>query len=267
MHRLPPRPMARRETTTGEMPVSGRTVGLTALAVGLSALCVAGGLWQGSRTRDIIEAERAAASAPIPVLEAASVDDFPATSVGRPVTAVGEYVDDQILVSQRLSEGRAGDWVLTPLRVGGTTVAVLRGWVEGPTSPALSVPAGTVTLAGALQPFEEFYAEQPRLPDGRLVAVSRDDIEQAWGTRVLSLVLVLAEQSPASAPAPDPVPLTVQTADVPFPLQNAAYTLQWFVFAGFVWVMWWVWVVRRDPDTVDSESSVPPQATEGEGSA
>lgn len=248
------------------MRLSGRTVGLTALAVGLSGLCILGGTWQGSRTRDIIEAERAAASAPIPVLDAASIDDFPATSVGRPVTAVGEYADDQLLIAQRLSEGRAGDWVMAPLVVDGTTVAVLRGWVEGPDSPALVVPKGVVSLAGALQPFEEFYAERPRLPDGRLVAVSRDDIEAAWGTPVLSLVLVLSAQSPSVDPSPVPVPPTVQTGDVPFPLQNAAYTLQWFVFAGFVWVMWWLWVVRRRPDTVGGASPSTDQGHEGEGS-
>ena len=65
---------------------------------------------------------------------------------------------------------------------------------------------------------------------------------------MLSLVLVQSGQVPPSQPAPLPVPLTVQTADVPFPLQNAAYTLQWFVFGAFVWVMWWLWVVRRSPE-------------------
>ena len=182
------------------------------------------------------------------MLDAAGVDGFPATSVGRPVTAEGAYADaEQLLVAQRSLDGRPGEWVVTPFDVGGTTVAVLRGWVDSPASPALAVPAGPMRLEGALQPFEEFYAEQARLPDGRLVAVSREEIEGAWGTPVLSLVLVLARQDPASVPAPAPVPLTVQTADVPFPLQNAAYTLQWFVFAGFVWVMWWLWVVRRSP--------------------
>ena len=235
------------------MTVSARSVALTLVAVFLSALCIVAGLWQGSRTRDIVDAERAAVSAPIPVLEAASVDGFPATSVGRPVTASGDYADaEQLLVAPREWDGRAGEWVITPFLVDGVTVAVLRGWVDSASSPALAVPSGPVRLEGALQPFEEFYAEQARRPDGTLVAVSRPEIEAAWGTPVLSLVLVLASQEPASVPAPQSVPLTVQTADVPFPLQNAAYTLQWFVFAGFVWVMWWLWVIRRDPADVDS---------------
>jgi cytochrome oxidase assembly protein ShyY1 len=234
------------------MRISARVVALTSLAVALSVVCIVAGLWQGSRTRDILEAERAALSDPIDVLDAASVDDFPASSVGRPVTATGAYsAADQLLVAQRELDGRPGDWVLAPFVVEGTTVAVLRGWVDSPSSPALAVPAGSVTLSGALQPFEEFYAEQARRPDGRLIAVSREEIERAWGTPVLALVLVLRSQEPASDPAPLPVPLTVQTADVPFPLQNAAYTLQWFVFAGFVWVMWWLWVVRR-PDSLDT---------------
>ena len=237
--------------------MSARVFVLTLLAVVASALCVAAGLWQGSRTLDIVEAERAAVAAPLPVLEAASVDGFPATSVGRPVTAEGAYADtEQLLVAQRALDGRPGEWVVTPFDVGGTTVAVLRGWVDSPASPALAVPPGPVRLEGALQPFEEFYAEQARRPDGRLVAVSREEIERAWGTPVLSLVFVLARQEPASVPAPAPVPLTVQTADVPFPLQNAAYTLQWFVFAGFVWVMWWLWVVRRTPADAGAADSL-----------
>ncbi len=235
------------------MSVSARSVALTVLAVIFSALCVVAGLWQGSRTLDIVEAEQAAISAPIPVLEAASVDGFPATSVGRPVTAAGEYADaEQLLVAQRELDGRPGTWVIAPFVIDGVTVAVLRGWVDSPSSPALALPAGPVRLEGALQPFEDFYAEQARRPDGSLVAVSRSEIERAWGGQVVSLILVLRSQDPASVPAPEPVPLTVQTADVPFPLQNAAYTLQWFVFAGFVWVMWWLWVIRRDPATTDS---------------
>ena len=239
------------------MRVSARVIALTVLAVMLSALCVVAGLWQGSRTRDILDAERAAMSAPIPVLEAAGVDDFPATSVGRPITASGEFGNaPQLLVAQRELDGRPGDWVIAPFVVDGSTVAVLRGWVESPDTTVLELPSGPVDLTGALQPFEEFYAERALRDDGRLVAVSRQEIERAWGTPVLSLVLVQSGQTPASdGPAPLPVPLTVQTADVPFPLQNAAYTLQWFVFAAFVWVMWWLWVIRKTPEDAESQQA------------
>jgi cytochrome oxidase assembly protein ShyY1 len=227
------------------------------LAVILSAACVIAGLWQGSRTRDILEAERAALADPIPVLDAATIEGFPASSVGRPVTAAGEYADlPVLLIAQRELEGRPGDWVVAPFVVEGTTVAVLRGWVDAPTSPAITSPTGSVDLSGALQPFEEFYAEGVVRDDGRLVAISRQEIERAWGTPVLSLVLVQAGQVPPSQPAPLPVPLTVQTADVPFPLQNAAYTLQWFVFAAFVWVMWWLWVVRQSPRDEESQRAM-----------
>lgn len=240
------------------MHVSARAIALTLIAVFLSVMCIAAGLWQGSRTRDILDAERAALADPIPVLEAATVEGFPASSVGRPVTADGAYAPvGQFLVAQRELEGRPGDWVVTPFIADGTTIAVLRGWVDSPEGPAVAIPTGDVALRGALQPFEEFYADQALRPDGRLVAISRSEIEQAWGTPVLSLVMVLSAQEPAQVPGPLPVPLTVQTADVPFPLQNAAYTLQWFVFAGFVWVMWWLWVVRRNPADHDTEGVEP----------
>ena len=205
------------------------------------------GLWQGHRTIDIIEAERAAASAPIPLQEAMSPEGYPGESIGRPVTASGTFgAQDQLLVDHRESDGRSGSWVMAPLEVGGQTVAVLRGWVDGPGSPALVYPGGPVEITGVLQPFEEFYSDAPVGPDGQLVAISRPAIEEAWQTPVLPLVLVLDRQDPVSSPAPVPVPATVQTGNVPFPLQNAAYTLQWFGFAVFVWVMWWFWV-RRDP--------------------
>ena len=224
-----------------------QVVALTIAAVLASVACVALGLWQGQRTLDIIEAEQAALSSPIPVLDAATVEGYPGESIGRPVTAEGEYdAAGQQLIASRAWQGQPGSWVVTPVRVGSETVAVLRGWVPTVDSPALAVPDGTVTITGTLQPFDEFYGDGTVLPDGQLAAISRPVLEQSWGTPTLSLVLVLASQSPESVPAPEPVDPSVRTANVPFPLQNAAYTLQWFVFGVFVWLMWWLWL-RRVP--------------------
>lgn len=235
---------------------AAQIVALTLVAVVASAACVALGLWQGQRTLDIIEAERAAMSAPVPVLDAVSVDGHPGESIGRPVTAEGTYTEGkQALIASRAWQGRPGSWVVTPLQVGDQTVAVLRGWVDAPGSSATAVPTGTVVVSGVLQPFDEFYSEGTVLPDGQLAAISRPVLEQAWGTAVVSLVLVLQDQQPASSPAPEPVDPAVQTANVPFPIQNAAYTLQWFVFAVFVWLMWWLWLRRAPHEDAPAEAA------------
>ena len=223
-----------------------RTIGLTVAALVASAACVGMGLWQGQRTIDIVEAERAAASAPIPVLQAMSPDGYPGESIGRPVTAIGSFgPGSSLLVDHREGPGGDGSWVIAPFSVDGQAIAVLRGWVAGPDSAALGLPSGQIELTGVLQPFEEFYGDAPAREDGQLVSISRSAIEGAWQAPVLPLVLVAGSETPASEPAPVPVPATVQTGNVPFPLQNAAYTLQWFGFAAFVWVMWWYWVVRK----------------------
>ena len=224
-----------------------QVVALTFLAVLASAACVGLGMWQGQRTLDIVEAERAALSSPIPVLDAVTVEGYPGESIGRPVTAEGSYIaDGQRLIAFRSWQGQAGSWVVTPMLVGGQVVAVLRGWVPSGESPATTVPEGPVVVSGTLQPFDEFYEDGAVLPDGQLAAISRPILEQEWGRAAVSLVLVLASQAPSAAPAPEPVEPAVRTANVPFPLQNAAYTLQWLVFAVFVWLMWWLWL-RRGP--------------------
>ena len=61
-------------------------------------------------------------------------------------------------------------------------------------------------------------------------------------------------EDPSTSPAPIPVPPTVQTSDVPFPLQNFFYAFQWWIFAGFgvaVYLRWlWVESHRVEDDAV-----------------
>jgi cytochrome oxidase assembly protein ShyY1 len=42
----------------------------------------------------------------------------------------------------------------------------------------------------------------------------------------------------------------VQTADVPFPLQNFFYAFQWWIFAAFGLVVYirWLWIESRPVD-------------------
>ncbi|HAN70142.1 MAG TPA: hypothetical protein DCQ36_00930 [Actinobacteria bacterium] len=214
---------------------------LVALMVGATLL----GRWQWDRTQTILVAERAAAAQPIAVGEALGdpvTQPLPAESIGRPVFADGQYeVDRQAVVVSRSLDGEPGSWIVTGLRISdGTLVPVLRGWVESGDSAAAAVPSGEVRVEGILQPEEIFYAGAPATAEA-ISAIARDSLERAWGEQVPPAFVVLTSQQPSPAPAPMPVPPTVQTADVPFPLQNFFYAFQWWIFAAFgafLYVRW-----------------------------
>ena len=81
----------------------------------LMALAILLGRWQWDRTQSILDAERAAASQPIPVSDVYADDpgtpsqppaEIPAEGIGRPVTATGTYVPGlQVAVTNRELDG------------------------------------------------------------------------------------------------------------------------------------------------------------------
>ncbi|MDO8309788.1 MAG: SURF1 family protein [Actinomycetota bacterium] len=220
------------------------------------------GRWQWDRTQDILAAERAAMAEPAPVESVidAGLGQVPGESIGRPVTASGAYDPAlQAIVANRSLDGRPGVWVITGLRLDdGQLVAVLRGWLPDATGLMAPVP-GPVTVSGILHPDEEFYAGAPT--DGSVVAsVSHSVLEGLWGTTLLPGYVMLQEQAPSISAAPAPAYPTVQTADVPFPLQNFVYAFQWWIFALFAAAVYvrWLWVdARRDQDEAATSLEAP----------
>jgi cytochrome oxidase assembly protein ShyY1 len=63
-------------------------------------------------------------------------------------------------------------------------------------------------------------------------------------------------QGPATQDATDPliVPPTVQVGEVPFPLQNFFYAIQWWVFAAFAMFVYarWLYLDAKRPSDSDS---------------
>lgn len=214
------------------------------------------GRWQWDRTQTILAAERAAAASPVPVGEVLTVgddaDEVPAEGIGRPVTVTGRFdADLQSVVVDRLHEGAEGVWIVTGLRQpDDRVVAVLRGSLSAADAEGIDPPDETVTVTGVLQPDETFYADA-LTADGTVASIAHDRLARDWGVDLLPGYVVLTAQSPASPSAPSPVPPTVQTADVPFPLQNFFYAFQWWLFALFAVVVYlrWLWLDSRPADT------------------
>lgn len=212
-------------------------LGLLALVFAIAAMAL--GKWQWDRSSDIIQAEQAARAQPVGVETLTEIgEDFDNPLIGRPVLASGQFVaDQQTAVLSRTVDGRPGVWVLTPLKLAdGSAIAVLRGWAPSPDDAP--VPTGDVNVTGIWHPNERFYRDELAKSDG-VFAISSERLRDRWDLTLRPGFIMLTDQEPPSDLLN--VPQTVTTADVPFPIQNVFYAVQWFIFAGFagwVYVRW-----------------------------
>jgi cytochrome oxidase assembly protein ShyY1 len=217
------------------------------------------GLWQLHVAQDkgLAEALRKAHEAR-PVMVDTVVkphQPFPNAASARPVIAIGSYAaGGQVLVGPRRLEGREGYWVVTPLVVDGTgaRLAVVRGFVADP-ADAGTAPQEPVQVTGALAPGESPAQEQPG-PTGAgepvLGSLDLAVLVNRWpGELYNAFVFAQGEQQVATRTAvvPGAGLERVQPPQVTGGIKwrNAAYALQWWVFAAFAAFMW-VKMVRED---------------------
>ncbi len=164
---------------------------------------------------------------------------FPGELSTRPVTATGSYATDrQVLVPDRFLDGVEGLWVVTPFVVAGTgaTLPVLRGFVEEP-AEAGAPPTGTLTILGGLAPGESPAVGGAVLPEGQIGSVDLSVLVNTWPGDLYNAFVFLESESPATGPQLTKVPTPVVPSGVK--LRNAAYAVQWWIFAAFAFWMWW----------------------------
>jgi cytochrome oxidase assembly protein ShyY1 len=106
-----------------------------------------------------------------------------------------------------------------------------------------------VTVQGVLQP-DEPPAQTSAPDDGRLASLDVADLVNRWGAPIYNGFVVLTSQRPdvqGGGPQPELVP-PPQPVPHGIAWRNAAYAVQWWVFAGFVLVMWWKMVQQAARD-------------------
>jgi cytochrome oxidase assembly protein ShyY1 len=232
---------------------------VVAVMVGFAML----GLWQLNVARDKGREAQVRAAPTLPVADVAAVltphSSFPRDGRGRRITATGRYDGSaQVLVTPRLLRGRHGYWVVTPLvvRSTGARIAVVRGFVVDASKAAPPDAATEVTVSGILAPGESSDAagsgaSGKPLPDGQLAAVDLSLLVNRWpGALYNAFVFATAEQpdvTSVAAPAVERVPPPAAEGGG-LVWRNAAYALQWWVFALFAAYMWWR-MVRDDSET------------------
>ncbi|HEY6796896.1 MAG TPA: SURF1 family protein [Kineosporiaceae bacterium] len=231
---------------------------LLVLALGLATGMAALGQWQLDRFRENSRRQAVQAATSRPAVELGSLlrarQTFTNADADRPVTAAGHWdAGRQLVVVDRYLNGVRGLWVLTPLVLDdGSAVAVVRGWVPSATDPAASpggLPGGPVHIAGVLRPGEPPVDHPPGagngLPAGQLDGVDLTQLVQLWPEKLVTGYVVLTDaQPPAGGPTLRPVPATAPSNQA-VAWQNLSYAVQWFVFAGFLLLLWFR-LVRDD---------------------
>ncbi|HEY5247591.1 MAG TPA: SURF1 family protein [Dermatophilaceae bacterium] len=230
-----------------------RWLGLLAIVVTVMATFGMLGLWQLNVARDKGRSEQVRAAPTRAVADIAAVltphGPFPGVATGRRITATGRYDGSgQVLVAPRRLRGETGYWVVTPfvVRSTGARIAVVRGFVTDPRAAVAPSAATEITMSGTLAPGESPTVESaraaPASPDAQLAALDLSFLVNRWpGDLYNAFVFATVEQpdvtavaSPALRRVPPPA-----LAGGGLSWRNAAYALQWWVFALFAGYMWW----------------------------
>ena len=121
-------------------------------------LLVGLGLWQLDRAKQ----KRALAAAFIANAEKSAIEirhaltDYSESNQWLPVKARGKYLAPNILLDNRVRNGRVGYEILTPMQTADVSVLVNRGWVPAPPQrdrlPNVVVPTGEQMYSGKLGP-------------------------------------------------------------------------------------------------------------------
>jgi len=193
---------------------------------------------------------------------------FPSDGSNQRLSAVGHYEPAQrVLVVDRRLDGVAGRWVVEPFVVDatGARIPVVRGFVPetaaGTAYPLVGMPAtATLTLVGSLAPTESPQAARAPLGAHEVTSVTTGSLLNEWGGEIYNAFLFAVSETPADAAAAVPQLRLVPPPEIPsgLTLRNAAYALQWWVFAVFVVWMWARMVrddYRRDQQSASDQSS------------
>ncbi|MBI3532025.1 MAG: SURF1 family protein [Burkholderiales bacterium] len=224
---------------------------ITLLALLAVAVTASLGRWQLSRaaTKEALQASMEARLAE-PVLDGATLRGEVAADalLHRRMVARGQWLAERtVFLDNRQMNGRVGFFVVTPLRLEGSDVAVLvqRGWVprnfeDRSRVPVVETPTGLVTVVGRIVP-----------PPGKLYELGAAevgpirqnlDLAQFRSETGLPLAAVSVQQTDAAADglARDWPPGNTGVD------KHYGYAFQWFGLCALIAVLYvWFQIVRR----------------------
>ncbi|WP_081737772.1 SURF1 family protein [Arthrobacter sp. H41] len=178
----------------------------------------------------------------------------------------GEFVPGtQLLVQDRVRGEDTGLWVVGAFEVEGSLVEnepagagdddaadasddaavipVVLGWVPAADAfDSLSLPEGPARVEGRLLPGEGPVAQ--RTVENQVPTLATAELTNIWDRPTYAAFVVSNEIRQADAVVPVEAPLETvevgpQPQETPLNWLNIFYAIEWFVFAGFAFFLWW----------------------------
>lgn len=234
-----------------------RWIAALLLALVLSTVFVLLSQWQFSSAQDAPPAAPSSTEQTKPLTKVIK-PGIPMTAdvADQMVSTSGHFLaGKQVLVEGRLQDGQPGYWVVTAFAVddapklegrggGNPVIPVARGWLEDP-AEAAEAPEGQLELSGRLLPTEAPAVDREGDPYVSTLSVAalinRWDVASYSGFVVADQVL--AGGTPVGAASADgaleEIQVSPQPQETPVNWLNIFYAIEWFVFAGFAFFLWW----------------------------
>lgn len=229
-----------------------RLLPTVATVIGI-ALFLTAGHWQQGRMeqKEALRAQFDAASARVPSALPSDTDDWDAWRY-RPVAAAGTFDGArQILVDNKVEDGRAGYHVVTPLVLAdGRAVLVDRGWIAaGETRaqlPHAPPPAGPLTVLARVNIPAAHYVELAHATPSGGVWQNLDPARFAASSGLAVLPIVLEQTAPLTGPDGASDKLVRNWPAPDFGIEkHRIYMVQWYLFAATAACLWLFFNLRR----------------------
>lgn len=232
-------------------------IGTLALALLLATVFVVLSAWQFSESSSEPPPTEEITETAAPLTEVHEPQQpMTVAEADRIVDTSGEFLEDtQVLIEERLQDGESGYWVVAAFRPEDAPdeniIPVVRGWVEDPGAAAELPAEQPLEIQGRLLPPEAPGPGQRGMSaDGTQIfpTLSPAELINVWDQPGYSGFLVafqtldaegteLGAASSSSTMEPVRVDPQPETSDINW--LNLFYGVEWTVFAGFAFYLWW----------------------------
>lgn len=230
-----------------------RWIGGFVLVLVLATVFVLLSAWQVNRAQHKNDVQTSAYSnvkTPLNDVVEAQVP-MPSREGDRLVEASGSFIPDtNVLVEGRRQDGQSGYWVVTMFAVDGAklggdlkadkpiAIPVIRGFAtDEATARSSQAPRGTHTLVARIGPTE---GPEPAVGDKVVTSVSTAQLVNYFDVYSYGGILFPEPDQQGAVAGPELAHVEFRAQESGgVDVQSAFYAIEWLVFAGFAFYIWW----------------------------